>query len=59
MRYLLEPFRLLARGIASVYLAVRDGEDDVQGTYPDQHRPTGEEAATQGSVTFNLLGMGH
>lgn len=55
----MKPFRLLAHAVSAVLLAVRDGEDDVQGIYPDRRHPTGEEAATQGSVTFNPLGTGH
>lgn len=37
---------------------VREGESDVQETYPDHYKPTGPEAATQASVTMGFIGHG-
>jgi hypothetical protein len=38
---------------------IHDGEDDLQGTYPDLRKPTGEEAAAQGSAFASMMGVGH
>jgi hypothetical protein len=45
--------------LVTLFVLIRDGDEDLHGTYPEQYVPTGEQAATQGSVSFNLLGMAH
>jgi hypothetical protein len=52
---------LLAIVLAPVRLIrlIRDGEQDVRETYPDHRTTTGAEAATQGSMTLNITGLGH
>jgi hypothetical protein len=38
---------------------VREGESDLEGTYPDEAKPTGEDAARQAAVNLNLSGLGN
>lgn len=51
-------FRSLFRWIATPVRLVREGQDDVDRTYPDHWRAEGEEAALQGAVTSNLVNPG-
>jgi hypothetical protein len=40
------PFLVLGRVVRGFVLLIRDGDDDLHGTYPDIRMPTGEEAAS-------------
>jgi hypothetical protein len=51
-------FASIGRGIGWYVGLIRDGEDDVQGAYPDHRQVSGEQAATQASVTASLMGVG-
>jgi hypothetical protein len=59
VKRLFYPFLLVGRGIRSLVLLIRDSEDDLRGTYPDLPKPTGEEAAAQGSTFASTMGVGH
>jgi hypothetical protein len=37
---------------------VREGQDDIDGTYPEHRAATAQESATNGSVTTSLTGLG-
>lgn len=37
---------------------IREGESDIRETYPDHYKPTGEQVATQASVTMGFIGHG-
>lgn len=37
---------------------IQDNDNDLEGTYPDHYKPTGPEAALQGSVTSGLMNPG-
>ena len=53
-------FATIGRSIAGLISLIRDGEQDLRDTYPERHAaPTGEQAATQASVTMNLSGLGN
>ncbi len=58
MRRVLNFFVAIFHGIGWVVGLIRDGESDVAETYPDRPGPTGEQSATQGSVTMSLTGLG-
>ena len=38
---------------------IRHGESDLRETYPDHYKPTGEQAAVQGSIFASMSGVGH
>jgi hypothetical protein len=59
MGQLLRLMRVVARPMVTLFVLIHDGDEDLHGTYPEQYVPTGEQVATQGSVSFNLLGMAH
>jgi hypothetical protein len=59
VKKVLFPILLLGRAVRNFVRLIRDGEDDVRGTYPDQHKTTGEEAAVQGSAFTSTMGVGH
>lgn len=51
--------RFLARvGKVLVGLVRDDAYTEIRGTYPELSKPTGEQSATQGSVTTSLTGLG-
>ena len=52
--------RFLARvGRVLISLVRDDAYTEVRGTYPELTKPTGEQSATQASVTMNLTGLGN
>ncbi len=52
--------RFLARvGRVLVTLVRDDAYTEVRGTYPEMTKPSGEQSATQASVTMNLTGLGN
>ena len=52
--------RFLARvGKVLISLVRDDAYTEVRGTYPELIKPTGEQSATQASVTMNLTGLGN
>jgi len=51
-------FRKLWALMRRVWDFIQDNDNDLQGTYPDHFKPTGSEAALQGSVTTGLMGSG-
>jgi hypothetical protein len=59
MGQLLRLVRAVGRRLVTLFVLIRDGDEDLHGTYPEQYVPTGEQVATQGSVCFNLLGIAH
>jgi len=60
MHHVLSFFASIGRGIVGLVRLIRDGEQDMRDTYPDEQTgPTGEQAATQASVTMNLTGLGN
>ena len=38
---------------------IREGESDLRETYPDHDKPTGEQAAAQGSLFASMSGVRH
>ncbi len=58
MKGLLKVLRMIGRGVMWPIRLVREGESDIQGTYPDHYKPTGEQVATQASVTMGFIGHG-
>ena len=58
MQSLLNVLKAIGRTISYPIRLIREGESDVQETYPDHYRPTGPESATQASVTSGFIGGG-
>jgi hypothetical protein len=48
--------RGIVSGIRRIVSLVREGDSDMDGTYPDRGRPSPEQTATTTSV--NIAGMG-
>ena len=56
--------RTIGRGLARVggflvSLVRDDAYTDVRGTYPEHAKATGEQSATNASVTTSMTGLGH
>lgn len=47
---------LVVRAVARPFLLVRDGQSDLDGTYPDRVRGTGPEGAVTGSMFVTMSG---
>ncbi len=58
MTTFLNALRAFGRGTRHLFALVRD-DSDLRETYPEHYRPTGAEAATQGSVVMSLTGLGN
>lgn len=58
MTRLLGALKKFGRGVRHLVALVRD-DSDLRETYPEHYRPTGAEAATQGSVVMSLTGIGN
>ncbi len=50
--------KAVGRGVARLIALIRDGESDIRETYPEHYHPTGEQTATQASVTMSFTGLG-
>lgn len=50
--------RAVGRAVGRVFTLFRD-DTLLAETYPEHYRPTGEQSATQGSVTMSLTSLGH
>ena len=48
--------RSIVGGVRRVVSLVRDGDSDMDGTYPDRGKPSPEQTATTTSI--NISGMG-
>ena len=52
--------RIFARlGRVFISLVRDDAYTDIRGTYPEMSKPSGEQSASQGSVTTSLTGLGN
>jgi hypothetical protein len=54
----LNVLRTIGRAITWPIRLIREGESDIRETYPDHYKPTGEQVATQASVTMGFIGHG-
>jgi len=60
MHSILGFFVTIGRGIAGLVSLIRDGEQDMRDTYPEHNTArSGEQTATQASVSMNLSGLGN
>jgi hypothetical protein len=59
VKILILPFRVVARGVWRIVLLIHEGEADIRETYPDQAKPTGQQAAVSGSLFSGMVGVGH
>ena len=50
--------RTIGRAFYYPIRLVREGDSDLQETYPEHYKPTGPESATQASVVMGLIGPG-
>lgn len=44
--------------VRRLYDLIHNGQDDIEGVYPEAFHPSGEEAALQGSVISGFMGNG-
>jgi hypothetical protein len=59
MSRLLSVLRQVCHAVLAPVRWVREGQDDIDGTYPEHRAATAQESATNGSVTTSLTGLGH
>jgi hypothetical protein len=59
MKIIVRLLSTVGRGIWRFITLIRDGESDLCETYPDHYKPSGEQAAVQGSLFASMTGVGH
>lgn len=52
---ILRILKAIAYPFRRLYDLVHNGQDDIQGCYPEAFHPTGEEAARQGAVISGFM----
>lgn len=58
MTRILGVLRMIGRAVLWPIRLVREGEADLDGTYPDRRRPSPEELAARHGVITSLTGLG-
>ena len=58
MNAILGALRTVGRGLRHLVSLVREGQDDLRGTYPDQPGPSPEQAATTMGINMGGFGPG-
>ena len=52
---ILRILKAIAYPFRRLYDLVHNGQDDIEGVYPEAFHPTGEEAARQGAVNSGFM----
>ena len=52
---LVQILKAIAYPFTRLYDLVHNGQDDIEGVYPEAFHPTGEDAARQGAVTSGFI----
>lgn len=59
MNWLTAPFKAIYRWLAMIATSIATTEDDLDSLYPDRHKATGQEAATNASIMSGFSGTGN
>jgi hypothetical protein len=55
---ILRVLKAIAHPFVRLYDLIHNGQEDIQGVYPESFNPTGEEAARHGAVISGFMGSG-